>query len=77
MTRILPNLISESDIAGLLLELAHAAPYSDDDWRTASLEFNTIELGVNIRVDKGQFQPAHRRRVEECFNYFLKCIRLW
>ena len=63
MARIFPKLISENDVAGLLGELEHAAPYTDDDWQTASLDFNTIDLGVNVRLDDRQFQPSHRHRV--------------
>ena len=63
MTRILPKLISSDDVAGLLVELERASPYTDDDWQTASLDFDTVNLGVNIRLDDRQFQPSHRNRV--------------
>ena len=63
VTRILPKLLSSDDVAGLLAELERASPYTDDDWQTASLDFDTVNLGVNIRLDDRQFQPSHRNRV--------------
>ena len=63
VTQILPKLILEDDVARLLAELQRASPYTDDDWRTASLDFDTVNLGVNIRINDCQFQSSHRNRV--------------
>ena len=59
----MPNLISENDVAGLLSELDNVVPYTDDDWKTASLDFETVNLSVGIRLDDGQFEPSRRLRV--------------
>lgn len=64
MARIFPDKISIEDVSRILAELSSLTPYSDDDWTTASFDFDTLEITINVKLTNGVFDSAARRCLE-------------
>ena len=63
LTRIFPPAVTPDDVSALLAQLDAAKPYSDDNWESASFDFDTFALGINIKLDDRSVGPEHIARV--------------
>ncbi|MEP3480311.1 MAG: hypothetical protein ABJZ55_13755 [Fuerstiella sp.] len=64
LTRVFPQSVTPTDVSALVAELREATPYSDDNWKTASFDFDTHDLVINIRLPDGRVGPPQIKRLE-------------
>lgn len=64
MIRIFPLQISSSQIDSLVRELHAAKPYTDDNWETASIDFESLNITINARLPKQQYTETECNRIE-------------
>lgn len=64
MTVVHPSSISEAEVAALIAELAATTPYSDDEWETASFDFDTFEIVITIGLPDGVVGFTQIERLE-------------
>jgi hypothetical protein len=64
MARIFPNEISIEDARTMVSALSTLKPYSTDNWTTASFDFVTPDITVNIRLADGVIDSTTRRCLE-------------
>jgi hypothetical protein len=64
MARIFPNEISIEDARRMVSALSSLKPYSTDNWNTASFDFVTPDITVNIRLPNGVIDSTTRGCLE-------------
>lgn len=63
MVQILPEHISSDDVDSLQRELTAGVPYTDDQWNTASIDFQTLNITINIRLASNSYSAETRERI--------------
>ena len=61
--RVFPIQISAAEVDTLLRKLDVATPYTDDNWKTASIDFDCLNITINIGLTDSSFTDRKRRRI--------------
>ena len=63
MARIFPTEITAAEVADLLAALDRTRPYISDDWKTASFDFDALDLTVSVKLENRAYDAEARRAV--------------